>query len=154
MSRSNRPAMRLIGAVIMLVLLNACAVGSALKTQKGADVSAIVPGVPRSEVEQQFGAPHREWTTVAGVHYCLYSRLGDAPADAGVAATWLGMDIVTMGIIEIVPLFTKNDAYERRHQHPMAVAYDSNDRVIGVFPNATEFEDLPVDGRVPSSGKE
>ena len=154
MSRSNRPAMRLTGAVIMLALLEACAVGSALKTQKGTDVSAIVPGVARSEVERQFGAAQREWTTVAGVHYCVYSRLGDAPPDAGVAATWLGMDIVTMGIIEMVPLLAKNDVYERRHQHPMAVAYDRDDRVVGVFPNATEFEDLPVDGRSPASGKE
>ena len=141
--------MRLIHTAIMSALLNACAVGSALTTKKGADVSSIVPGVPRSEVERQVGAPEREWTTAAGVHYCVYSRLGDAPPDAGVAAAWLGMDIVTLGIVEMVPLFTKKDAYERRHQHPMAVAYDRDDRVVGIFPNATEFEDLPADGRPP-----
>jgi hypothetical protein len=146
-SPSSRPTMRLAHAAIMLAFLNACAVGSALTTQRGADVSNIVPGIPRSEVERQVGAPQREWTTAAGVHYCLYSRLGDAPADAGVAAVWLGMDIVTMGIVEMVPLFTKNDAYERRHQHPMAVAYDRDNRVVGVFPNATEFDELPADGR-------
>lgn len=149
MGRHNRPVQRLAQAALLLALLDACAVGSALGTQKGADVSSIVPGVPRSEVERQFGAAQREWTTAAGVRYRLYSRLGDAPPDAGVAATWLGMDIVTLGITEMVPLFAKQNALERRHQHPMAVAYDPDDRVIGVFPNATEFDALPVDGHAP-----
>jgi hypothetical protein len=147
MRRRSRPAMRLIQCVILLRLLDACAVGSALKTQKGADISSIVPGIARSEVERLVGAPQREWSTAAGVRYCLYSRLGDAPPDAGVAAAWLGMDIVTMGIIEMVPLLTKQDALERRHQHTMAVAYDREDHVIGVFPSATEFDELPADGR-------
>jgi hypothetical protein len=154
MSHSNRRAARLILAVIVATLLGACAVGGALGTQKGTDVSSIAPGIPRSEVERQLGAPQREWTTSMGAHYCLYSRLGDAPPDAGVAAAWLGMDIVTMGITEMVPLFTKQNAYERRRQHPMAVAYDKDDHVIGVFPNATEFDELPADGRTPQPAKE
>ena len=149
MSRGDRPAIRVGLCVVLLTLLHACAVGSALSTQKGSDISSIVPGTARSEVERLVGAPFREWSTAAGVRYCIYSRLGDAPPDIGVAAAFVGMDVVTMGIVEMVPLFTKVDVYERRHQHPMAVAYDSDERVIGVFANATEFDALPEDGKPP-----
>jgi hypothetical protein len=151
MTGLSKPAAWLVQCMTALALLQACAIGSALSTQKGADISGIAPGAPRSEVERLVGAPQREWTTAAGVRYRLYSRLGDAPPDAGVAAAWAGMDIVTLGIIEMVPLFAKQNAYERRHPHPMAVSYDKDDRVIGVFPNGTEFDELPADGR-PVSG--
>ena len=147
MTGLSKSATRLVPCVTALALLQACAVGSALSTQRGTDTSGIKAGAPRSEVEQLVGAPQREWTTTEGVRYRLYSRLGDARPDAGVAATWAGMDIVTLGIVEMVPLFAKQNAYERRHQHPMAVSYDKDDRVIGVFPNATEFDELPADGR-------
>lgn len=146
----RKPGARLLRCITGLAFLQACAVGSALHTQKGTDVSGIRPGTPRSEVERLVGAPQREWTTAAGVRYRLYSRLGDAPPDASVAAAWAGMDIVTLGIVEMVPLLAKQDLYERRHQHPIAVSYDEDERVIGVFPNATEFDTLPADGRALS----
>jgi len=154
MSDNRSRAMRLLFCMALVAALDACGVGNALAPQKGTDISAIAPGVPRKEVETQIGTPLKEWTTSAGAHYCIYSRLGDAAPNAGVAATWVAMDVVTIGITEMVGVIVGHGIYERRHQELMAVAYDRDDQVIGVFPHATEFEALPEDGRSTASAKE
>ncbi|HVM79066.1 MAG TPA: hypothetical protein VMU06_08595 [Stellaceae bacterium] len=154
MSSDRSGAVRFVFCAVLLAMLDACAVGHALAPQQGTDISGIAPGVPRDEVEAQIGAPLKEWTTSAGAHYCIYARLGDAAPDAGLAATWVAADVMTMGITEMVGAIVGHGFYERRHQQLMAVSYDRDGRVIGLFAHATEFDSLPADGHPSASAME
>lgn len=64
--------------------------------RSGADISSIVPGATRAQVEAIVGEPVREWITSAGVHYRLYRY------DAGVAPDKTGA--VFFGFFEAISL--------------------------------------------------
>ncbi|MGE5200892.1 MAG: hypothetical protein ACM3O6_02390 [Acidobacteriota bacterium] len=155
MNRSNRRLLQLGLCMILVPLFDACAVQSSLTTQKGADVSVMSPGAERADVERAVGAPLKEWTTSDGVRYRLYEYSGDAGPNAGAVALFVGLDIATLGILEVAsPNWSRLAASDRRPRRRVAVAYDRDDRVIGVFPNATEFDALPDDGKSTSPIRE
>ena len=146
-SRSARVALLL--SLCAFVALAGCAVSQVAKGRPGRDLSAIAPGVTRAKIESIVDAPKREWTTNAGVRYRMYRY------DAGVAPS--GSDASAIAFIDVISLGLSEAYWDGptllgpSREAWLAVSYDAEDRAIGVFPDVTEFENLPEDGRAPPS---
>ena len=92
------------------------------------------------------GSPLREWTTVAGIRYGVYSYDGGRTGSVADASAMLLMDVISAGLFEFFMLLGM-DGFERSGlPKQMAIAYDSRDLVVGVFDDFGDFEVLPVDG--------
>lgn len=138
-----------------LVGLGSCAVMYAASGEPGLDISGLKPGATREQVEAVVGSPVNQWSTSQGVRYRLYKYYGGRRPDAADAAALLFLDIGSLGLNELflgLEDKTMKNWGETRKRYPlMAVAYDMQDIVIGVFPEVDQFTALPPDGRAPSS---
>ncbi|HXZ91486.1 MAG TPA: hypothetical protein VEG36_01270 [Burkholderiales bacterium] len=145
MKRTGRIAMFLL--VAALAAPAGCTVSELAKGRPGKDLSEIVPGIPRSKVESIVGAPGREWATPSGVRYRLYRYDAGVPPAKADAATFAFFDVLSLGLWEA---FSKPGEWLGPPRAAwLGVSYDAQDRVIGVFPDTTEFANLPDDGRRP-----
>jgi hypothetical protein len=130
--------------ILSIILLhNGCTVRSALKDRKGVDISGIKTGVSKVEVEDILGPPEREWLTSSGICYRVYVHdLGVREDEiAGLAL----MDVLTFGAWEI---FNVYEPYPpKRNSKKMAVSYDFQDMVVGIFDYYEDFDELPIDGK-------
>ena len=137
-----------------LALLGGCSVTAALETEPGVDISSIAPGATREHVEAIVGKPVKEWTALSGVHYCVYRYYGGKQPSHINASGRALLDIATLGFLELVYLAdtesAKRDREEGKTFPLMAVSYDSQNIVIGAFPEFTQFTVLPPDGRAPA----
>lgn len=141
-------------AFVGLALLGGCSVTAALETEPGVDISSIAPGTTREHVEAIVGTPVKEWTALSNVHYCVYRYYGGKQPSHINATGRVFMDIATLGIGELVYLAdaesAKRDREEGKTYPLLAVSYDAQNIVIGVFPEFTQFTALPPDGRAPA----
>lgn len=128
------------------LMLFGCAVNQAMQSEPGTDVSAVRPGIERSVVENLLGQPLREWTTEKKIHYCLYAYDGGRPASAGDASALLFLDVISLGLAELFISLDEDFAVRPRRESHIAVAYDSGNRVVGVFDDVGDFDVLPIDG--------
>ena len=137
-----------------LALLGGCSVTAALETEPGVDISSIAPGATREHVEAVVGKPVKEWTALSGVHYCVYRYYGGKQPSHVNASGRALVDIASLGFSELLyvadPEARKRDKEEGKIFPLMAVSYDSQDIVIGAFPEFTQFTVLPPDGRAPA----
>ena len=143
-------------AIVATLGLNGCSVVHSLQTEPGVDISAVHPGASRHQVETVVGAPVRQWKTAAGVNYCVYEYFGGKDPAYLAATGQVFLDIATLGIGEAI-YATDPKALERatapsRKVGVIAVSYDANGKVIGVFPNYTQFTALPPDGQPAEKG--
>lgn len=146
-SRSARVALLL--SLCALVALAGCAVSQVAKGRPGQDLSEIAPGVTRAKVESVVGAAKREWTTKAGVRYRMYRYdAGVAPSKSDASAIAF-MDVISLGLSEA--FWDGPTLLGKSREAWLGVSFDPGDRVIGVFPDITEFEILPEDGRATSA---
>lgn len=145
MNRTGRIARLLLVAV--LAALAGCVASELAKGRPGKDLSEIVPGMPRTKVESIVGAPGREWTTPSGVHYRLYRYDAGVSPNKADAAFFAFFDVLSLGLWEAFT--TPEEALAPPREAWLGVSYDAEDRVIGVFPDITEFASLPDDGRRP-----
>ena len=114
------------------------------------DVSPVKIGMSKSDVERILGSPNREWVTSSGIIYCVYDYDAGVPPSAGDATAHVVMDIISLGAWEwAVPLYTYIESKpfpESRKREQMAVSYDFNGVVLGVFDHFGDFDVLPEDG--------
>lgn len=136
---------------LSIPLIGACAASKALERTPGIDLSVIKVGATRQQVEAVVGEPQREWTTRTGVRYCLYRYDAGIEPSAGGAGFVVLMDIISLGLYEAIYAVSpeKIDVREERKWLLLAVSYDSQGTVMGVFRNIGQFDNLPEDGRVP-----
>ena len=138
--------------VATVAVVSACAVGKALERTPGVDLSPVKVGATRQEVEAVVGEPLREWTTQTGVHYRLYHYDAGIEPSAGGAGFVVFMDVITLGLWEAYDAVWPEqlDVRGERKRSLLAVSYDPQGIVIGVFKNDGEFAELPEDGRPPA----
>lgn len=137
----------LLGSV---VLVAGCAVSKALESAPGIDLSPVKAGATRQEVEAVVGEPLREWTTRTGVRYRLYRYDAGIEPSAGGAGLVVFMDVITLGLFEVIEAASPagwNIRGEKK-QPLLAVSYDTQEIVIGVFKDVGELDDFPEDGQV------
>jgi hypothetical protein len=142
-------------ALSTLAAFGGCAVTEAARSEPGIDISSIRPGASREQVEAALGKPGREWVTALGVRYCIYTYYGGKGPAHGDAATWLFLDVASLGLAELfyqIDSKTKKSLAESGKRYPlMAVSYDDLNVVIGVFPEIDQFTALPLDGVSPAT---
>ncbi|OPY86344.1 MAG: hypothetical protein A4E72_01685 [Syntrophus sp. PtaU1.Bin208] len=127
-----------------ILFLSGCMVASTLKGKPGLDVSSIRPGISMNEVNKVIGPPKSQWKTPLGITYCVYKYDGGVPPNKADAMAFAFMDIISLGMWEIV--FTFQTFPEHRVSDQMAVSYDGNDLVIEVFDHFGDFDELPANG--------
>jgi len=131
----------------VMFLQYGCMAASALKGKQGLDVSTFKVGLNKADVEEILGSPVREWLTSSSIHYCVYDYDAGVPPSSAGAAGHIFMDIATLGVWEIFGAFVGLPEFRKRER--MAISYDADDIVIGVFDHFGDFDVLPVDGCAP-----
>ncbi len=136
---------------IPVVLVSACALSKALESGPGVDLSPVKERVTRQEVEAVVGQPEREWVTRAGVRYCLYRYDAGTEPDKGGAGVIVFMDIASLGLFEAFEAAQPEGGGWNirgvKKEQLLAVSYDAQGVVIGVFKDVGELDSLPEDGR-------
>jgi len=144
----NRALSGLAICILFLTMLlqYSCMAATALKGKKGLDVSTVKVGMSKADAEKSLGPPVREWVTSSGILYRVYDYDAGMPPSGGDAAAHVFMDVATAGVWEIFGAFGAFNDLESRKREQMAVSYDVNDMVIGVFDHFGDFDILPADG--------
>jgi hypothetical protein len=136
------------GAIVLAQ--SACASMSSVQQMRGepaADLSAVKSGASRGEVEARVGAPVRTWITQEGVEYRLYRYDGGVPPDPA-AAFLIPIDVLTLGLPTLLNRVIPEPPEEReRRMRTLAVSYDRDGVVLGVFVDVGDFAALPADGK-------
>jgi outer membrane protein assembly factor BamE (lipoprotein component of BamABCDE complex) len=120
-----------IGAALMslLLALTACSVGMALSGKEEPNLGAFRVGSPRGEVQLQLGSPLSSVTNPDGGRTDIYEyELGNKPS-AGRAAGHAVLDVLTIGLWEVVG--TPIEAFQGETRR-LAITYDRHDRVLAI----------------------
>jgi hypothetical protein len=144
------PLTALAGLMLFLAVagVSGCTVHQALQGEPGQDLTTLRPGMTRSQLEAIVGKSDREWTTSEGVRYRLYRYDAGIPPSADQAGANVLMDVLSVGLFELFVL--ADPALQPGHElQDLAVSYDRNDVVIGIFRKVVTSTALPADGRNP-----
>jgi hypothetical protein len=133
--------------------LYGCTSAAALRGEEGKNTSSIQVGLSRSDAESILGSPVREWLTSENIRYCVYRYDGGVPPSDSDAIGYALMNAMSLGLFEFFEatgMSKLSNQYnsQRRVWRQIAVAYDNQDRIVGVFDNFGDFDVLPADGRV------
>lgn len=142
----------LFGLSLAGLMISGCAVSKAMQSEPGTDISTVRPGSERRAVEALLGAPLREWTTNAAIHYCVYAYDGGRPASVSDASAIFFLDVISLGLSELFISLDDDFAARPRKEIRLAVAYTPDEEVLGVFDDVGDFDILPADG-VKTAGK-
>jgi hypothetical protein len=124
----RRCAQRLV--TLMLVgLLSGCSVGMALSGSENPNLGAIKVGSSRGEVEMHLGSPKSSLTLEDGGRADIYEyEIGNEPS-AGRAIGHGAMDVLTLGLWEVVGTPIEGVQGERYHA---TITYDGDDKVAAI----------------------
>ena len=140
--------------ILGLALLGGCSVTAALETEPGVDIHPLRRVRHANTSRRSWGSRSRNGLLYSGVHYCVYRYYGGKQPSHINASGRALLDIATLGFLELVYLADaetgKRDREEGKIFPLMAVSYDSQNIVIGAFPEFTQFTVLPPDGRAPA----
>ena len=137
MNKGQRGIVALL--TVISALLPGCSVGMALSGQEDPDLSVLRAGETRGAIEMQFGSPVNEWID-DGKSHCLYSyTLGNEPS-AGRALAHGAMDVLTLGLWEVVGTPIEAGA-AKENAHSIMVVYDAEERVVSINRGAVKEED-------------
>jgi hypothetical protein len=116
-------------AIASLAFLSACSVGMAISGSQNPDLGAVKVGASRGEVELQLGSPVRSASLDDGARADIYEyEIGNEPS-AGRAVGHGVMDVLTLGLWEIVG--TPIEGFQGE-KHQATITYDQNDRVVNI----------------------
>lgn len=136
---------------IMAAALQGCAVQRAWEGEPGQDLSSLKPGMTLDQVEAVVGPSDREWFTSLGVHYRLYRYDAGIPPDKSDAGAILFLDLISLGMVEVMDAVSVGTFQGRREVHDLAVSYDLFDVALGIFTGVDTTTVLPEDGRNPGN---
>jgi hypothetical protein len=121
---------------------------AALEGRPGVDTTSIAAGSKREHVEELIGEPLREWESITGIEYCMYSFDGGVDPSPGGALVLLVMSVGTAGLWELFYSLDQGEAtpddmvgWEPKR---LIISYDKDDTVLGIF---AEGDQLPPDGK-------
>jgi hypothetical protein len=104
-----------------------CSVGMALSGSENPDLGAVRTGASRGEIEMHLGSPVKSTMLEGGRRADVYAyEIGNEPS-AGRAAGHAVMDVLTLGVWEIVGTPIEGVQGEKYHA---TIVYDENDKVV------------------------
>jgi hypothetical protein len=114
-------------ALCVAGLLSGCSVGMALSGSQNPDLGAVRTGASRGEVELHLGSPIRSALLDNGHRADVYEyEVGNEPS-AGRATGHAVMDVLTLGVWEIVGTPIEGVQGEK---YNATIVYDENDKVV------------------------
>lgn len=115
--------------IILLFSFSGCSVGMALSGKEEPNLGAFRVGSTRGEVELQLGSPVSSVTTPEGMRVDLYEyEIGNKPS-AGRAIGHGVMDILTLGLWEVIGTPIEGFQGEKKR---LTIVYDAKDRVEAI----------------------
>lgn len=115
-----------------LLMLSGCSVGMAMSGKHNPDLGAVRSGVSRSEIEMHLGAPVQVSSLGNGLEASTYEyEIGNEPS-AGRAIGHGVMDVLTLGIWEVVG--TPIEGFQGETKQ-VTITYDESDRAVAVKGN-------------------
>lgn len=143
---------------VAMLMLQGCTIASFTKGQPGTDISSLKPGVSRAEAEAILGPPLREWTTPMNIRYRIYRYdAGVPPSGTGETVAFVAfMDVITLGLFEVYEATGATNLSKpskdslMRVWRQIAIAFDADERSVGLFDNFADLDVLPADG-LPAS---
>ena len=118
-----------VSALALIPVLAACSVGMALSGEENPDLGAIRVGAARGEVELHLGAPVKSASLDDGRRADVYQyQIGNQPS-AGRAIGHGVMDVLTLGLWEVVGTPIEGVQGETYHA---TITYDRDDRVVDI----------------------
>jgi hypothetical protein len=119
-------SLRMLVVVILWSGLSACSVGMALSGDQNPDLGAIRIGAQRGEIELHLGSPIQSVTLEDGRRADVYEyQIGNEPS-AGRAIGHGMMDVLTLGLWEVVGTPIEGVQGETYHA---TITYDRDDKV-------------------------
>ena len=101
------------------------------------------------QIEAVVGTSDREWVTSLGVRYRLYRYDAGIPPDKSDAGAILFLDIISLGMVEVMEAASDGTFAGRREFRDLAISYDARDLAIGIFRDVDSARVLPEDGHNP-----
>jgi hypothetical protein len=128
-ARARRLAVPRLSALALGWLLAGCSVGMALSGSDNPDLGAIQVGSSRGEVEMHLGSPTDSTTLEDGRRADIYQyEIGNEPS-AGRAIGHGAMDVLTLGLWEVVGTPIEGVQGERYHA---TITYGPDDKVVDI----------------------
>ena len=123
-----RSAAAIVGTgLAAAALLSGCSVGMALSGSQNPDLGAVRTGATRGEIELHLGSPVRSTLLEGGRRADVYEyEVGNEPS-AGRAAGHAAMDVLTLGIWEIVGTPIEGVQGEK---YTATIVDDDHDKVV------------------------
>jgi len=139
--------------VLCTTILPGCTVTTALRGEPGIDIGTLERGLSRSDAEAILGPPVREWTTSSNVRYRIYRYDAGVPPSKGDAVAMGFLDVISLGLVELYEATGLTDISHpsendiRRIWRQIAISYDTDERIVGLFRDFSDLDVLPDDGR-------
>jgi hypothetical protein len=122
-------SLRVLVALTLWSGLSGCSVGMALSGEENPDLGAIRIGVQRGEIELHLGAPVQSASLEDGRRADVYQyQIGNEPS-AGRAIGHGMMDVLTLGLWEVVGTPIEGVQGETYHA---TITYDRDDKVVEI----------------------
>jgi hypothetical protein len=121
-----RSLLKSLRGIALLAVLPACSVGMALSGSENPDLGAVKVGASRGEVEMHLGSPVNSVTLADGRRTDIYAyEIGNEPS-AGRAIGHGAMDVITLGLWEVVGTPIEGIQGER---YNATITYGTDDKV-------------------------
>jgi hypothetical protein len=121
--------LRLASSAMLAALLSACSVGMAMSGKENPDLGAVKVGATRGEVEMHLGSPVKSTILTDGQRMDIYEyEIGNEPS-AGRAIGHGVMDVLTLGIWEVVGTPIEGVQGET---YSATITYAANDTVTDI----------------------
>jgi hypothetical protein len=117
------------GLLLLSIYITGCSVGMAMSGSDAPDLSVVQSGADRGTVELQLGSPVDVVTNDEGCSVCKYEfETGNEPS-AGRAAFHGAMDVLTLGIWELVG--TPVEGFQGKKRQVM-ITYNLDNKITKV----------------------
>lgn len=123
--------MKYLLVIVPVLWLSGCSVGMALSGQKAPDMSVLSIGQTRGVIETQFGQPVSSFNMDDGNTYVTYAYSTGNEPSAGRAVAHGVMDVLTLGLWEVVGTPVEAIAGQDE-EHAIVVVYNNQGVVVGV----------------------
>ncbi len=139
--------LRAICVAALLPAATACSVGLALDGEDQPDLSILKPGVERTRIEAELGQPNSVVALDGGrTQSTYYYEIGNE-SSGGRAAVHAGMDVLTLGLWELVG--TPMEAMQGEDMK-LVVTYDSAGKAESFDVSKRDDDNAPASARAPS----